>query len=109
MNKKDEFIKSLSEDKKVILLQHFNGLRKKKLKKLSKDENKILYLAWMWKNGIVTKGPDDKFHTFNEEAAGIPLSEYEDIHYWEGTYEPDSNHLESIHMQYDLDRLIKIL
>lgn len=109
MNRKDEFIKSLSEEKKAILLQHFNSLRKKKLKKLSKDEDKIIYLAWMWKNGIVTKGSGDKFYTFNEEEAEIQMSDYEDIYYWEGTYEPESNHLESIHMQYELDKLIEIL
>ena len=85
MNKKDEFIKSLSESKKAILLQHFNGLRKKKLKKLSKDEGKIIYLAWMWKNGMVTKAQDG-FYAFDEAEAGIPLSDYENIYYWEGTY-----------------------
>lgn len=109
MNKKDEFIKSLSKEKKALLLQHFNGLRKKKLKRLTKDENKIIYLAWMWENGMVTKGPDEEFRSFNETEAGISMNEYEDIYYWEGIWFPDSNHFESIHMQYYFDRLMKIL
>jgi hypothetical protein len=108
MNKKEEFIKSLSEEKKAILLQHFNGLRKKKHKKLTKEEYKITYLAWMWKTGMVTKGQNG-FYAFNEDDAGIPLSDYEDVYYWEGIYFPGSNHLESIHMQYELDRLISIV
>lgn len=108
MNKKDEFIKSLSEEKKVLLLNHFNGLRKKKLKRLTKDEHKIIYLAWMYKTGMITKGQSG-FDTFDVAEAGIQVSDYEDIYYWEGIYEPNSNHLESIHMQYYLDRLIKIL
>ena len=109
MNKKEEFIKSLSEEKKAILLQHFNGLRKKKLKKLSKDEYKIIYLAWMWKTGMVTKAPGDEFHAFNAAETGISISDYEDIYYWEGIWFPGSNHLESIHIQYEFDRLMEIL
>lgn len=109
MNKKEEFIKSLSEEMKAILLQHFNDLRKKKFKKLSKAEHKITFLAWMWKNGMVTKGQDDEFYTFDETEAGISLSDYKDIYYWEGIWLPGSNHLESIHMQYEFDRLMGIL
>jgi len=109
MNKKDEFIKSLSEEKKAILLQHFNSLRKKKLKKLTKDEYKIIYLAWLWKTGIVTGGPDDKIYKFDEAEAGILISDYEDIYYWEGLYIPFNNNLGSIHMHYEFDRLMKIL
>ena len=108
MSKKDEFIKSLSDEKKIILLQHFNSLRKKKFKKLTIDEYKITYLAWMWKTGMVTKGQNG-FDTFDEAEAGIPMSDYEDIYYWEGIYFPESYHLESIHMQYYLDRLMEIL
>jgi len=108
MNKRDEFIKSLSEEKKALILQNFNRKRKKKLKKLSKKECKIIYIAWKWKKEIVKKGQNE-FYTFDEAEAGIPLRDYEDIYYWEGIYFPGSNHLESIHMQYDLDNLIKIL
>jgi hypothetical protein len=108
MNKQDEFINNLSEEKKTILLAHFNNLRRKKLKKLTKEEYKIIYLAHIWKNGMVTKGQDG-FYAFDEVKAGIPLSDYEDIYYWEGIYFPGSYHLESIHTQYELDRLMEIL
>ena len=108
MNKQDEFIKNLSEEKKTILLVHFNNLRRKKLKELTKEEYKIIYLAHIWENGMVTKGQDG-FYAFDEVETGIPISDYEDIYYWEGIYIPGSYHLESIHMQYDLDHVIKML
>lgn len=108
MNKKDEFIRNLSEEKKQALLRHFSSLNKIRHKKLSKDECSIIYLAWLWKKGLVTKGMNG-YYVFDENEAGVPLSEYEDIPFQEGIFYPYSYNLESIHTQYNLNRLMAIL
>ncbi len=106
--KKDEFIKGLAEEKRATLLKHFNSLYSVKILDLGKDEESIIYLAWLWKNGLVNKG-EKGFYVFDETIAGASLADYEDIFIAEEIWIPGSYNLESIHMQYEFDQLMKIL
>jgi hypothetical protein len=56
--KKDEFIKGLEEEKRTALLKHFNSIYSVTVGELGKDELSIIYLAWLWKNGLVKKGEE---------------------------------------------------
>jgi len=108
MSKKEEFIRNLSYEKKKALLAHFTSLNKVQHKRLSNDECSIIYLAWLWKNGLVTKR-ENGFYAFDEDEAGVPLSDYEDIPFDECIFYPWSYNLESIHTQYNLRQLMRIL
>jgi hypothetical protein len=105
---KEEFIINLSAQKKLKLLAHFNRLYTKPLTQLGKDEWNIIYLAWLWKSELVTRGKNGH-HEFDEEKAGVSLSDYEKIRFGEEIYMPGSYNLESIHMQYEFDNMMKIL
>jgi hypothetical protein len=106
--KKDEFIKSLDDEKRSALLNHFNSIFSVRIGELGNDELSIIYLAWLWKNGQVKKA-ENGFYAFDEAEAGVSLGEYDDIFIAEEIWIPGSYNLESIHMQYEFDRLIKIL
>lgn len=108
MNKKEVFINNLQKEKISVLLNHFNSLYKKKHSELTENEVSIIYLAWLWKNGMVIKDQTG-FYSFNEADAGVSLSDYENIPFHEEIYFPGSYNLESIHMDYNLDQLIQIL
>jgi hypothetical protein len=106
--KKDEFIKGLYDEKRSALLKHFNSIFSVRIGELGKEELSIIYLAWLWKNGLVTKA-ENGFYAFDEAEAGVPLIDYENIFIAEEIWIPGSYNLESIHMQYEFDRLMKIL
>ena len=108
MSKKEQFIRNLSYEKKKALLEHFISLDKTHHKRLSDYEYRIIYLAWLWKNGLVTKR-ENGYYAFDEAEAGVPLRDYEDIPFHEAIFYPYSYNLESIHTQYNLSRLMTLL
>jgi hypothetical protein len=108
MSNKEKFFRNLSEEKKKALLAHFTALDKTQHKRLSDYERRIIYLAWLWKNGLVTKR-ENGYYAFDEDKAGVSLREYEDIPFRESIFYPYSYNLESIHTQYNLSRLMAIL
>ena len=108
MSKKEKFFRNLSDEKKKALLAHFTSLNKTQHKRLSDFERRIIYLAWLWKNGLVTKR-ENGYYAFDEDKAGVSLRDYEDIPFRESIFYPYSYNLESIHMQYNLSRLMTIL
>jgi len=108
MNKKEAFFKNLSKEKMEKLQSHFRLFLDKKTEDLDADARSIVYLAWLWKNGLVTKGQNG-FYEFDEHTAGVSLSDYEDINFAETTYMPGSYNLESLYIQYNLERIIAIL
>lgn len=103
-----DFLESLSNEQREALLRHFNMRYQEKHGQLTDDEKKIVYLAWLYKKGMVKKGANG-FDVFNELEARAQLSDYEEIYYWEGIYFPGSYHLESLHMEYQIDRIMQIL
>lgn len=108
MSNKEKFFRNLSEEKKKALLAHFTALDKTQHKRLSDYERRIIYLAWMWKNGLVTKR-ENGYYAFDEDKAGVSLRDYEDIPFQESIFYPYSYNLESIHTQYNLSRLMALL
>jgi hypothetical protein len=108
MNKKEAFFKNLSKEKMEKLQSHFTLIFNKKAEDLDADARSIVYLAWLWKNGLVTKG-ENGFYAFDEDEAGVSLSDYEDIYFAETIFMPGSYNLESLYIQYNLERIMAIL
>ena len=74
MTKKETLLQNLTAEQKKALLQHFNTIYN--CMELTETENKIIYLAWLWKNGYVKQqGAGPLF--FDETEAGVPLTDYE--------------------------------
>lgn len=88
---------------KEELLCHFNTIYE--CTELSETENKIIYLAWLWKNGHVFKLGEGWFH-FDETEAGVPIDDYE------VTFEAEPSggtNLSLFYDYYEIDKIMAIL
>lgn len=96
-------MQNLTTEQKKALLQHFNTIYE--CKELSEAESKIVYLAWLWKEGYVKSVSDDP-RIFDEIEAGVPLTDYEI------TFEDENSggiNLELTYDFYDIGKVIEIL
>ena len=103
MTKKEKFLKSLTEGQKVALLQHFNTIYE--CAELGETENRITYLAWLWKKGDVKQNGDGPLY-FDEAEAGVALTDYEI------TIEDEHSggiNLELTYEFYEIGKIIEIL
>ena len=103
MSKKSEVIRNLTTDQKTALLSHFNSIYE--CTELSDHENNIIYLAWMWANGLIYK-EENGMSTFEESLAGVPLTDYEI------DYEDDLKagiNLDLTYSFYNIDEIIKLM
>ena len=103
MNKKENLIENLTSNQKNVLIQHFNTIYE--CTELSETENKIIYLAWLWKNGYVSKLENGWFD-IDETEAGVPLD------YFEVTFEAEpsgGSNLALFYDYYEIDKIIAIL
>jgi len=103
MNKKENLLKNLTSLQKVELLKHFNTIYE--CIELSEMENKIIYLAWLWKNGYVRK-LEDGWMEFDETEAGVSLDDYE------VTFEAEpsgGSNLALFYDYYDIEKIMAIL
>lgn len=103
MTKKETLIQTLTAEQKKALLQHFNTIYE--CEELSETENKIIYLAWLWKEGYV-KSVSDGPRIFDEIEAGVPLT------YYEITFEDENSggiNLDLTYDFYEIDKIIEII
>ncbi len=103
MKSKEEIIARLTDELKKSLIVHFNSIYE--CKELEEHEYKIIYLAWLWANGLVYKGKDG-MTTFEESETGVPLTDYEI------TIEDEVSggvNLDLMRSYYDLDKLIQLM
>ena len=103
MKKKNEIIKNLTTAQKKLLLNHFNSVYV--CSELSGRENSIIYLAWLWANGLVYR-EQSGMSTFEESEAGVPLTDYEI------TFEAEMSggmNLDITYMFYKVDEIIKLM
>jgi len=100
MNKKENLLKNLTSEQKNALIQHFNAIYE--CTELSEMEYKIIYLAWLWKNGYVRK-LEDGWMEFDETEAGVPIDDYE------VTFEAEPSGGTNIALFYDYYEINKIM
>ncbi len=103
MNKKEELISSLTQEQKQALLDHFNEIYE--CNELTDHEYKIIYLAWLWANGLVYE-LDDGWYAFDEDKTGMSIKDY-DI-----TFEAEPSggaNLDLFYDYYNLDKMIKLM
>lgn len=100
MNKKENLLNNLTAVQNEELLQHFNTVYE--CNELSETENKIIYLAWLWKNGhVFTLG--EGWLQFDETQAGVTLGDYEI------TFESEPSGGANLSLFYDYYGLEKIM
>jgi hypothetical protein len=103
MSKKTEVISNLTTDQKTALLSHFNSIYE--CTELTEHEEKMIYLAWMWNQGIVHRN-NDRLPEFEEKEAGVPMEDYEI------TIEDEITggiNLNMMYSYYQLDEIKKIM
>jgi hypothetical protein len=103
MNKKENLLTNLTAMQKEELLKHFNTVYE--CAELSETENKIIYLAWLWKNGYVRR-LEDGWMEFDETEAGVPIDDYEVT--FEDEYSGGTN-IALFYDYYDIEKIIAIL
>lgn len=108
MDRKEVFFRNLDKAKQKKLLAHFNTIYTNKVDHLNGDAMRVIYLAWLWKKGLVIQLANG-LYVFDEDKAGIPLTDFESIHFDETAFVPYSYNLESIYMHYKLERIMEIL
>ncbi len=101
----EDFIKTLNDEKKKKLLEHFSGIYE--CSELAEHEYKIAYLAWLWENGYVYC-TDDGMHYVIKDETGIYNMEYE------LTFEVDEEFTGGVNLDitydfYDFDKLMLIV
>ena len=103
MNKKQDVISNITPEQKQSLLAHFNEIYE--CKELTDHEDKMIYLAWMWANGIVYSN-EMGVSEFNPNDAGVALEDYEITFEDES---PGGSNLDLMYQYYNLDKIIKIM
>ena len=94
---------NLTEEEKELLLSHFDSIYE--CKELTDHEYRIIYLAWLWANGLVFRD-EDGMSTIYEKTSDIPASAYEI------TFEDDMTggvNLDLTYMYYSLDKIIDLM
>lgn len=103
MTKKEKVLAGISPEQKQALVNHFNSIYD--CNELTGHEEKMIYLAWMWKQGIVQRNADN-MPGFDEAEAGVPMDDYE------VTIEDEITggvNLELMYEFYDLQGIQKIM
>ena len=103
LTKKEQSLKSIRPEQKQSLVKHFDSIYE--CSALSEHEEKMIYLAWMWKNGIVYRN-EEVWPEFDEKEAGVPLRDYEITIEYEMK---DCVNLNLTHNFYDLPGIQKII
>lgn len=74
MKPKKEVLENLSPMQRHEILVHFNTIYQ--CDKLTAHEGNIVYLAYMWKNGLV-QSCSDGMHSFDDNVRCVELENYE--------------------------------
>jgi len=103
MDKINEFVQKLTEAQKTKLIEHFDKIYE--CTELSDHEHKIIYLAYLWKNGLVYT-EESGASWFDNKQAGVSIEDYEI------TIENEDSggiNLNLMYDYYDMNNLISIL
>lgn len=72
--KKEAFLNALTDDAKAKFMQHFDAIYE--CKQLSAREENILYLAYLWKNGMLHE-PDSGMIVLDDAVTCVQLEDFE--------------------------------
>ena len=103
MKPKNEIIASLSQEQIQALVQHFNSIYE--CRELEEREHNMIYLACMWRNGMVFQHEAGQY-LFDEQSAGVSLNDYEIS--IEDEYSGGVN-LKILYEYYMLDKLANLI